>query len=59
MKVLIAIAENPEEPVILRQDAVASASVGLERLLDDGEEMPETGAEILALAQRLIDVRLN
>ena len=38
------VAENAEAPVILRQDAVASLSIGVERLLDEVEDMPETGA---------------
>ena len=59
MKVLIDIAENAEAPVILRQDAVASLSIGVERLLDEVEDMPETGAEILVLARELIEPRLN
>lgn len=58
-KVLIAIAENAEAPVILRQDAVASLSIGVERLLDEGDDMPETGAEILVIARGLIEPRLN
>lgn len=59
MRTLISVAENPEGTVILRQDAVASLSVGVERLLGEGEDMPETGAEILALARELTDARHN
>lgn len=59
MKVLIDIAEDVEASVILRQDAVASLSIGVERLLDVGEDMPETGAEILVLAREQIEPRLH
>ncbi len=59
MKALIEIAENPEQSVVLRQDAVASLSLAVERLLEKGEDMPETGAEILVLAREQISSRHN